>query len=93
MNTVQVPKTETSAMNGISSPANGDLSTQIPNHSHLRDGPELRSGTSTRSISAGMYQYTSITAFDIPSRTLISLDEIALYDRQIRLWGVRAQER
>ena len=93
MNAVHVPKTETSAMNGISSPTNGDLSAHVPIHSHLRDEPELRSGTSTQSISAGMYQYTSIAAFDIPSPTFGPLDEIALYDRQIRLWGVRAQER
>ena len=65
MNAVHVPKTETPAMNGISSPTNGDPSTQIPTHSHLRDEPELRSDTSNQSISAGMYKYTSITAFDI----------------------------
>ena len=93
MNAVHVPKSETSAMNGISSPTNGNLPSHLPNYSHLRDEPELRSGISTQSISAGMYQYTLITAFDIPSPTFGSLDEIALYDRQIRLWGVRAQER
>jgi ubiquitin-like 1-activating enzyme E1 A len=28
----------------------------------------------------------------VPENTSISADEIALYDRQIRLWGVQAQE-
>lgn len=80
-------------MNGTASPTNGNLVSHIPNHSHLRDEPELQPGILTQSISAGTYQYTSIAAFDFPSPTFIPLDEIALYDRQIRLWGVRAQER
>lgn len=32
-------------------------------------------------------------ALDPHSLTFRLLDEIALYDRQIRLWGVKAQER
>jgi ubiquitin-like 1-activating enzyme E1 A len=41
-----------------------------------------------QSISAGMANYQNLT------QHLLTLpDEIALYDRQIRLWGVHAQEK
>ena len=89
MNSVHVPNTEPSAMNGIPSTTNGVASTHSANHSHFQSG----SSDKTQSISAGMCHYTPFTAFEYSPLNLCALDEIALYDRQIRLWGVRAQER
>jgi len=42
-----------------------------------------------QTISAGTSLLSSMHMID----DLLLLDEIALYDRQIRLWGVQAQER
>ena len=35
----------------------------------------------------------SVDGMDTTTATALSADEIALYDRQIRLWGAQAQER
>lgn len=44
-----------------------------------------------QSISAGIISLQSPTS--TPPAHQFSADEIALYDRQIRLWGVQAQEK
>lgn len=95
MDPVYVPMTQPSASNGLSSTTNGDLSTHIPHQTHFQDQfhPQLGNPDNSQSISAGMCQYTPSIACDFRAPTFRVLDEIALYDRQIRLWGVRAQER
>ena len=89
MNSADVPVTESSATNGVSSTTNGDVST----HSHDQSQLQLSNSRKIQSISPGMCQYMRFITLDLSSPIFRSSDEIALYDRQIRLWGVRAQER
>lgn len=95
MNPVHVPSTHLSAMNGTSSTTNGDVSARITDQTHIQHQPQLQPGNSEKfhSISAGMCPYMPFTTLHLPLPTFRFPDEIALYDRQIRLWGVRAQER
>lgn len=46
--------------------------------------------STNHSISAGMYVFPNMNQGLFLT---MCLDEIALYDRQIRLWGVKAQEK
>ena len=89
------PMTESSATNGVSSTTNGDASAHITDFSHFQDQSQFQSGNldQNHSISAGVYQHKRLTALDEKSLSTGVSDEIALYDRQIRLWGVKAQER
>ena len=93
MDSLSVPTMEPSAANGVSSTNNGDDSIHITQPTSLQNQSQLRIGDLEKSqpISAGTFQYTRCS--DLKSPTFWVLDEIALYDRQIRLWGVRAQER
>ncbi len=86
---------EPSATNGVSSATNGDAPALITDQTQFQDQSHLPSSNSdkTESISAGLYQNTRFKALDSNSLIFRLVDEIALYDRQIRLWGVKAQER
>ena len=89
MSSADVPVTESSATNGVSSTTNGDVSAHFQDQSQMQLGNPRK----VQSISPGMYQYLRFITLDLSSPIYRSSDEIALYDRQIRLWGVRAQER
>ena len=91
-----VPVPEAPVTNGAASLNNGFLNvsaqdfTQVP----LQDQYNIQSSEAqpqAQPISAGEL----ITTSTIYGLGLISIciDEIALYDRQIRLWGVKAQEK
>ena len=62
----------------------------VPNGSYEKGAaPEAAaSNTETQVISAGKFSNAKAS----PTSDFMT-DEIALYDRQIRLWGVKAQEK
>ena len=86
---------EPSVTNGVSSATNGHAPSLITHQTHFQDQSHLQSSNvdKTQSISAGLCQNTRFKALDSNSLIFRLVDEIALYDRQIRLWGVKAQER
>ena len=95
MNSENQPLPEPWATNGVSSTTNGDMSAHLTHQTQFRHQSEPQSGTldQSQSISAGVFPYPCSVSLD-PNPLILALsDEIALYDRQIRLWGVKAQER
>ena len=95
MSSEHQPLPEPWASNGISSTTNGDMSAHLTHQTPRQHQSEPQPGTlnQSQSISAGVSQYPCSVSLDPDPLILPFSDEIALYDRQIRLWGVKAQER
>jgi hypothetical protein len=87
--TTAVDNSTTSAVNGS---ADGDV---IPNGDSISMNEVIVPSAHNQVASAGMVECIACSLKSSNHRftDTISQDEVALYDRQIRLWGLQAQEK